>query len=129
MKDNTLEFVNAGHPLPLVYTKGDDNIELFIESPEERYGVIGLRDFPTKYQVESFDFSRGDEMIFYSDGIIDAVNSEGQEFGRERFMDCVKKYVSLQAKDQVNFISEEVRLFQGKSAQKDDVTLIIIKKI
>ena len=129
VKDNTLEFVNAGHPLPLVYTKGDDNIELFIESPEERYGVIGLRDFPTKYQVESFDFSRGDEMIFYSDGIIDAVNSEGQEFGRERFMDCVKKYVSLQAKDQVNFISEEVRLFQGKSAQKDDVTLIIIKKI
>ena len=128
LKDNKLEFVNAGHPLPLVYTRKDDNLELFIESPEERYGVIGLKDFPTKYQVESFDFSHGDEMIFYSDGIIDAVNSEGEEFGHQRFMECVKKYVTLKPKDQVNFISEEVRLFQGRAAQKDDVTLIIIKK-
>lgn len=127
--DNSMEFVDAGHPLPVVYTKATDCVELFIESPDERYGVIGLKDFPTKYQVERFDFARGDEMVFYSDGIVDALSAEGKEFGRERFLECVKRYVTLKAKDQVNFISEEVRLFQGACPQKDDITLIIIKKL
>lgn len=126
---NGIEFVSAGHPLPLVFRKKDKSVEYYSESKTDGFGVIGLADFPVKYNTETLKLSEGDELILFSDGIFDCTDTKGEEYGKERFLKSAQNYTSLKAKDQINFLVDDVRAFCSGSAQKDDITLMIIKKL
>lgn len=126
---NGIEFVSAGHPLPLVFRKKDKSVEYYSESKTDGFGVIGLADFPVKYNAETLKLSEGDELILFSDGIFDCTDTKGEEYGKERFLKSAQNYTSLKAKDQINFLVDDVRAFCSGSAQKDDITLMIIKKL
>lgn len=129
MNGNGIEFVSAGHPLPLVFRKKDKSVEYYSESKTDGFGVIGLADFPVKYNTETLKLSEGDELILFSDGIFDCTDTKGEEYGKERFLKSAQNYTSLKAKDQINFLVDDVRAFCSGSAQKDDITLMIIKKL
>lgn len=126
---NGIEFVSAGHPLPLVYRKKDKSVEYYSESRTDGFGVIGLADFPVKFNIERLSLKKGDELILFSDGIFDCTDTKGEEYGKERFLKSAENFTSLKAKDQINFLVDDVRAFCSGSPQKDDITLIIIKKL
>lgn len=124
---NTIEFVNASHPLPLVYRKKTGDIEV-IPRRTEALGAIGIKDFPTFYESQFINLEEGDELILYTDGAIECINSNSEEFGIERLKESLKNVVEFRASEQIYLILNDINDFRGSVDPKDDITLLIIKK-
>ena len=70
----------------------------------------------------------GDELILFSDGVIDIQNEKEEYYGRERLLDAVKLNIGKSAAEQVSFIANNIYSFCGSREQNDDLTIIVLKK-
>ena len=70
----------------------------------------------------------GDCILLYTDGITEALDSEGNEFGMERTIASVKSTAKKGARAIVTQLIDDLRNFVGATAQNDDITLIAIRK-
>ena len=76
----------------------------------------------------SVELERDDCLIFYTDGITEALDAQGDEFGPERMMQSVQASAEKGAPAIVNRLTADVREFIGSQPQHDDITLIAIRK-
>jgi len=81
--------------------------------------------------MNTFDYSQtsesiksGDRIVFYTDGITEAMNQEREEFGDERFMKILQEGTSMDVSELHDRLVSEVKSFSGTEL-RDDVTLII----
>ncbi len=119
--NRTLVFANAGHNPPLLLHA--DNTSRFIE-----YGDLPLGMFEeTRYHQHYLKFVSGDILVLYTDGITEAENDSGEEFGRERLLEKVIAGRNLSARKLINFIQQGAEEFAGRKMLADDCTLLIIK--
>jgi serine phosphatase RsbU (regulator of sigma subunit) len=125
--ENKFELVDAGHPAPILYKKKTGECS-FIELSKKSVGVIGIADFPVFYESIFYDFEDGDELILYSDGVIDIKNDKDEYFGKERLLDAVKVNIEKSAAEQVGFIANNIYSFCASREQTDDITIIVLKK-
>ena len=125
--DFKIELVCAGHPEPILYKKSMDKC-FFIQRNETSKGAIGIPGFPTFYNSQFVELEEGDEIVFYSDGAIDACNEEGEAYGRDRLIESVVRVAGEPAKNQVGFLTEYISDFCGENPQNDDITMIVLKK-
>ncbi|MGA8621747.1 MAG: GAF domain-containing SpoIIE family protein phosphatase [Candidatus Sulfotelmatobacter sp.] len=107
-------FANAGHLHPLFI---DDNGAQFLDT--ERGLPLGISC--GDYSETSVSLSRGSRLIFYSDGITEAVNADEQEYGLERL---AAHAVSVGA-SAVSII-EDVRAFANGSGVRDDASVVFV---
>ena len=122
LKARTLTYSIAGHPFPYHYSTRKKTLEE-LELSAYPLGVTSK----ASYKVKQVRYAPGDVFVFYSDGIIEAVNPEGEQFGFSRFEQLVKENSGLDA-ESINFnITMNFRHFQKGVPQDDDVTLVIIK--
>jgi sigma-B regulation protein RsbU (phosphoserine phosphatase) len=111
---------NAGQSQPLLYKDG-------------RCGKVELTGFPlgifeeTSYDEWSVTLDPGDIVIFHSDGIAEAMNSEGQFFGTERLRKLVETHHQLTATQLSDLILREVDWFSQSAPLSDDRTLVVLK--
>ncbi len=124
---NEIEFVNASHPCPIVYRRSTDTIEI-IERKSESLGAIGIRDFPTFYESQFLTLEKGDEILLYTDGVVDCQNSENVQFGIERLKQSLENVVGLEASQQTYLILNDINDFRGSREPNDDITIVILKK-
>lgn len=124
---NKIEFINAGHAMPILYNAKDDSAD-FIEDDNSSFGAIGLPDLPTNFITHSVELNRGDELIFFTDGATEASNSKGEDFGKERLLKSIFRNADRPLTTQVNCIVSDILTFVGNEPQKDDITIIILKK-
>jgi sigma-B regulation protein RsbU (phosphoserine phosphatase) len=119
--NKTFVFANAGHnPLLLLKENGE---EQFIER-----GGLPLGMFrETRYYEHFLQLEAGQILVLYTDGITEAMNESGEEFSKERLVECVRRGKELEAKELVNLIHQEVTTFSGENTLDDDGTLFIIK--
>ncbi len=120
---NTLTYCNAGHDNPFHFS-GD-------ASPG-RLSTGGLvlsimEDFP--YQEEIVPLSSGDVVVVYSDGITEAIDPAGTQFGDARIASVVSTRRSLGAAGIIEAIVSAVRGHAGTAAQADDMTIVVIKRL
>lgn len=125
--NNKIELVSAGHPDPILYKKDIDKC-YYIKKNETSKGAIGLPGFPTFYNSQFVELEKGDEIIFYSDGAIDACNENDESYGKDRLIESVGRVVCESAKNQVGFLTEYISDFCGTKPQNDDITMIVLKK-
>jgi phosphoserine phosphatase RsbU/P len=71
---------------------------------------------------------RGDVLVLYTDGVTEALDAEGYEFGIERTIQSVRASAGDGASAIVARVIEDVRNFAGSQPQNDDITLIAIRK-
>ena len=88
--------------------------------------VIGAFD-ECEYLQETIDLESGDIMIAYTDGVTEAYNSAGEEFGEERLRDTVGRSAHLSAQELSDRIVDQVREWSGDTPQFDDLTLVVMK--
>ena len=69
----------------------------------------------------------GDLVIAFSDGVPEALNASGEEFGEKRLQDLMKRSISCGADDIASQISDAVRRWMDGAEQHDDVTVVVIK--
>ncbi|MFN3330596.1 MAG: PP2C family protein-serine/threonine phosphatase, partial [Pyrinomonadaceae bacterium] len=120
--NKTFVFSNAGHNPPLLVKENGD-FKLI------EYGDMPLGIFRNmRYHQHFLRFDRGDLLVLYTDGIIEAVDQSGQEFGLERFIQKVIEGRNLSSKELIKFLEDSVRDFTGEEKPSDDMTLFIIKR-
>ncbi|MCW9705246.1 SpoIIE family protein phosphatase [Aliifodinibius sp. 1BSP15-2V2] len=119
----TFRYVNAGHNPPLWF-KADE------ESPEELQEgglILGAMPTMTPYEEQQIKLSPDDLLVFYTDGVTEAMNeSATEEFGEERLLKCIQEHRQQTAKAIEQAIIKEVRSFSN-GQQSDDITLMVIK--
>lgn len=125
--EDKFELVDAGHPAPILYRKktGECN---FIKLSEKSVGVIGIAGFPVYFESMFYDFEDGDELILFSDGVVDIKNENDEYFGKERLLEAAKVVIGRSSAEQVNFIANSIYSFCGSREQNDDLTIIVLKK-
>jgi len=119
-----LTLANAGHCLPIV--KRDGKAE-FIKTPNPKY-PLGVRE-RVDYQPLNVELSEGDFILFYSDGLPEAVNTEGQRFGYENLVGLVEELETDKKSSQEIAVDIKRRIQKFSDYQLADDTTIICLKI
>ena len=116
----SLEYINAGHPPPLVL-RGSDI--LLLDTGALAVGMFAACDYP----VTRFCLQQEDILVFYTDGVIEAVNEKGEEYTRERLAAAVMERRLLPAAALQATLIEDLNQFSRRGDFSDDVTLMIVK--
>jgi phosphoserine phosphatase RsbU/P len=114
---NQITFANAGHPAP-VWVTGEDARFLNTCSGYP----LGLLDH--EYEERSIRFDAGSMLLFYTDGITEAENPLGEEFGIERLLEA-----ALRPDLQSEALVHEVCRFAGNGHAQDDATVMVLRGI
>ena len=86
-----------------------------------------LGSFDVPYQAETILLTTGDLIVFYTDGIPEAMNIHEEEFGEKKFEESLVNHRNLNPKDLSKTIFDEIKKYRGIAEQSDDITLGILK--
>lgn len=79
------------------------------------------------YEQETIQLQSGDMLVVYTDGVTEALNPPGVEFGEEKLRSIVAESLQLPARELAARVIAKVLEWQGRASQHDDITLIIVK--
>ncbi len=119
----TARWVRAGHDPALVYSKSSDE---FSELGGDTGLPLGV-DGDWEYAEESMQLGHGQIILIGTDGIWEAVNPEGEMFGKDRLREIMRIHADNSAQDVLNAILNALRNFTAESGFEDDVTLAVVK--
>jgi Stage II sporulation protein E (SpoIIE) len=118
---HTLRFSSAGHLDPYVYRAASRRVE-----PLSSWGFpLGVRR-REPFREHIVDLYPGDRLILYSDGLIEAVDDDGEPFGFERFERVLAECGHLSAEDIKKSLLGAVRKFTRNRPPEDDQTLVVV---
>ena len=89
---------------------------------------LGILD-DVEYEESRFQLQAGDKIVFYTDGIVEAMNSEREMFGFDRLLEVVGRSETMSAEALLRKINDQVNEFVGSAIQHDDLTVIVIKVV
>src|SRR6266849_1490122 len=124
---NLITLARAGHDAPLLYKRGTQTVTL-LKPPGMAVGIDSGDVFDRITRDFSVELERDDCLIFYTDGITEALDAAGDEFGLERMTQSVQASAGEGAHAIINRLTEDVRNFVGSQPQNDDITLIAVRK-
>jgi serine phosphatase RsbU (regulator of sigma subunit)/catechol 2,3-dioxygenase-like lactoylglutathione lyase family enzyme len=116
-----LRYVNCGHLPGLVLRERGGAVERLSATST----VVGLFE-EWDCEVAECQIGQGDTLALYTDGITEAFNERGDEFGEENLVQSLRRHQHLPAEDMINTVLADVQQF-SPDEQHDDVTLIIAK--
>jgi sigma-B regulation protein RsbU (phosphoserine phosphatase) len=117
-------YVNAGHNPPLLY-RADKNELTELTRTGMALGIVeGAR-----YDQHSVQLNAGDFILLYTDGVTDALNAEGHEFGMESLRRVVLDHRNAPAAELVKALDQALSSFSGASAPFDDITILVAKHL
>jgi len=119
---NKMFLANAGHNYPFQYRSSDADVAVLDGTGGFPLGF----DMDSEYNEIEIDFRCGDRLILYSDGIVEACNGEGEEFGYDRFSCYAQKNFGKSPESFRLGLLDEVRAFSGTESFEDDVTLLVV---
>jgi MFS family permease len=120
-RSQSLRFSSAGHLDPYVYRKATKRLESL-----SCWGYplgISRRD---PFREQSVDFESGDRLILYSDGLIEAVDDDGEPFGFERFEETLRANGHMSADEIKKALLHAVKKFTHNRPPEDDQTLVVV---
>jgi phosphoserine phosphatase RsbU/P len=115
-----LSYCNAGHNPPMVFGRNG------IERLEKGGLILGLFEHAT-FEEGSTTLEAGDLLVAFSDGVTEALSTEGEEYGEERLLDCVKANREKSPPELLDSIFASVREFTAGAVQSDDVTALVLR--
>ncbi|HYJ06193.1 MAG TPA: GAF domain-containing SpoIIE family protein phosphatase [Chthoniobacterales bacterium] len=117
----------AGHDAPIFYDHAAGTV-----TPIKPPGMVVGIDSGSVFDRITGDFAltlkRDDCLLLYTDGVTEALDANGDEFGPELMMECVRASAPEGAPAIITRLIDELRRFVGTQPQNDDITLIAIRK-
>ncbi len=112
----------AGHSPIVFYSAKDDRVEDFLPESGPPLGVMDIVEY------ESFEkgLEKGDKLLLYTDGVSEARDRKGQEFGEERIKQALLRGKDFSVEQALGNFKEEIFLFFKGLPQHDDITLILM---
>jgi sigma-B regulation protein RsbU (phosphoserine phosphatase) len=117
-----LFYCNAGHDRPFLLAESKDPTRLDVG------GIVLSCMEEFSYEEATIPFNPGDSLVVFSDGITEARNEVGEEYGEERLAAFLQDSLGEPAAAMIDRVIEAVRRHAGDSPQTDDMTLVVIKR-
>jgi phosphoserine phosphatase RsbU/P len=118
-----LTYVNAGHNPP-VYLRADDDSEI---RQLTSGGLVAGAFEHAAYEQETVQMRSNDLLFLYTDGLTEALNVDGEEFGTSRMMETLKSIASLSADQIRDVVARRVKEWCGGMSLYDDLTFVVMK--
>jgi len=116
-----LTYVNAGHNAPILrHANGA------VETLEVGGLPLGIH-LDHNYETASLELRPGDALIFFTDGVVEAFNESGEEFGNERWLSAIRGLPDWDAQQTLQFLMSRVDEFVGATRQSDDITCLVFR--
>jgi sigma-B regulation protein RsbU (phosphoserine phosphatase) len=116
-----LTYVNAGHNAPIL-RRANGSFEIL-----DVGGLpLGIRSDVT-YETATLELKSGDALIFFTDGVVEAFNAAGEEFGNERWLSAIRNLPDWDAQQSLQFLMNGVDGFVGATRQSDDITCLVFR--
>jgi len=119
--DGTLHYTNAGHNPPILVRR-DGRVERLSEGGL----LLGLFEH-SQYQCTTTQLNEGDVLVLFSDGLTEASNEQGQDFGEQQLVDLILRLRETSARELLDRVMDEIRSFSHRTNQHDDLTLMAVK--
>jgi sigma-B regulation protein RsbU (phosphoserine phosphatase) len=117
--DGRVEICNAGHPFPLVVREGHVQV---LETSDLQIGLFGSEEFT----LTQLSLAPGDGLVIYSDGVSEATDLSGSEYGADRLRELIGRKKDMNASTLVAACREDLEEFRRNAEKTDDVTLFIL---
>lgn len=125
MRTGLLEYCNAGHNCPLLNGEWIDPSVLSGNSDQSGM-PLGAYD-EAEYETYSVQMNPGDTLLLYTDGVTEAMNTEGKEFGNDATRTCARDHRTESAKSNIEVLLSAVRAHVLAAPQSDDITMLCLK--
>jgi len=117
-----LAYVNAGHNAPIL-RRGSGMVEKL-----EAGGIpMGIFE-DTPYQAETIRLGSGDYLVIFTDGVVEAINAKGDEYGEAELIQLVGRRAAAAPSELLRGLLEELDAFVGNTPQHDDMTCLLLKR-
>lgn len=121
------EYVRAGHNIPVYYNRERDTT-YNLKADGFALGMTNSNLLEKHLEVKKFHFKPGDSVLLYTDGLNEARNFRGEEYGEERIQSLMEIYGSLHAKTIVKKVQSSLEAFIGQEAPLDDITFTCVHR-
>ncbi len=126
-----LRYANCGHLPPALLRAGSQDQASKpskVEWLDSTCTVMGLFE-AWQCEIAEVQLAPGDTLVLYTDGVTEAANAEGKEFGETHLLDTLKRHPSVPVGPLLGAVVAAVQQFSGESEQQDDITLVIARCI
>jgi phosphoserine phosphatase RsbU/P len=120
-RDRSLNYINAGHNAPLLQR----NCGL-VERLESGGIPLGIQP-GASYQLSRAVLQEGDWLVIFTDGLVEAENESGQEYGEPRVLEVLQAAKAMHPQDLLRRLMTNLDAFVGTTPQRDDVTCLVVK--
>lgn len=122
-RQQSIRLSSAGHPYPILIRASTGDVSYVKIPTGPALGPIREAYFPTA----SLEFFSKDTILFYTDGLTEAMNEAGEEFGSEQLLQLVRYHRDLDPAALVDAVVEELTRFRDGAPPSDDCSLFIIR--
>ena len=123
-KEKIMTFSNAGQVQPILCSSEKSKPE-YIDTEGDRFPLGIVKE--CHYQEMRVSLKRGDILVFYTDGMVEAVNDKDELYGFERFLTSIDEGRDLMANELLEKLIEDVLRYVGNIEQHDDLTTVVVK--
>ena len=126
-ENGTITHSRAGHDPALLYRHATNTVER-LRPPGLAIGIDAGNVFERITRDETVQLAAGDCILFYTDGVREALNEQEEEFGITRMSDAFRQAAPLGAAAVISQMRETLAIFTDDGPQMDDITLVAIEK-
>ena len=119
----TLTYINAGHNAPMLCRKSGA-----LERLDAGGLPIGIKA-DAGYESGSVVLAPGDWLVIFTDGVVEAMNTRGDEYGEPRLLANIATAANVSPTEMMSHIMSELDRFVGNTPQHDDVTCLLLKVV
>jgi sigma-B regulation protein RsbU (phosphoserine phosphatase) len=116
------DFVNAGHNAPFLL-RASGAIER-LEATAVPFGILPGSDYPS----QEVAIGAGDTLVVFSDGVVEAVNDRGEEYGEARLRDVFLRLRGSDARNLLEAVFFDVDRYVAQARQHDDITCLVLRR-
>lgn len=121
---HTLSTANAGHNFPYKCQPESEKINALVARGKR----LGAEE-SISFKVRTDELSAGDIVVWYTDGIVESVDEQGNEYSGQRLRSMIVRNSNQSPEQMVRAIFNDVKTYHDQVPQKDDVTLVVSKVI
>lgn len=126
LNEKKITYARAGHN-PAIYYHHASNILTLMEPDGIALGLENGEKFQKVIREKEVKLEINDLLVFYTDGITEAMNENHNEFGEERLLRVIQENQDKSAKNLINCIYSRVQNYIGESKRHDDMTMVVLK--
>jgi sigma-B regulation protein RsbU (phosphoserine phosphatase) len=121
-----MKVASAGHNPMVVWRAASNQIQL-VNPNGIALGFDKGPVFERTVKEEKLTLGRGDRIVLYTDGTVEAMNAANQEFGDDKFFGLVKQLATRDSNQMLNLLVKSLDEHKGNAPQSDDITIVTLR--